>query len=64
MNLKEARKRNRLTQKDVAGFLGISLPTYIKMEKSPEVISIGDAQKLAELFGISISDIFFSSNDS
>lgn len=63
MRLVEARKQARYTQQHAADELGISRPTYAKMEKDPDSISIGDAKHLAEFFGVSVEDIFFSRND-
>lgn len=59
MELREARKASNLTQAEVADHLGISRPTYIKMEKHPDEVTIADAQKLAELFGVAVDAIFF-----
>lgn len=64
MQLKEARKAARYSQEEVAGKLGISRQTYAKMEKEPGLITIDDAKKLSELFGVAVSEIFFGSNDS
>ena len=63
MELYEARKAARYSQDEVAGKLGISRPTYAKMEKDPGLVTIDDAQKLAKMFGVSVGDIFFASND-
>lgn len=60
MKLNEARAAARYSQEAVAGYLGISRPTYAKMEKNPETVTVEDAQKLAKLFGVSVSDLFFS----
>lgn len=62
MNLADARKQARYSQQMVAEQLGISRQTYIRMEQNPEDISIGDAKTLAELYGVSVEDIFFDSN--
>lgn len=62
MQLVEARKQKRMTQEEVAGYLGISRPTYAKMEATPEIIQIKDARKLADLFGVEVNDIFFASD--
>lgn len=62
MQLKEARKAARYSQEEVAGKLGISRPTYAKMEKEPGLITIDDAKKLSDLFGVAVSEIFFSSD--
>lgn len=63
MELVEARKKARYSQEAVAGILGISRPTYAKMASSPEGVTIEDAKKLAELFGVGIAD-FFGQDDS
>lgn len=63
MDLLEARKNARYSQEAVAGILGISRPTYAKMEQFPESVTIEDAKKLAELFGVKVADIFFGQDD-
>lgn len=62
MNISEARNKANLTQEQVAGYLGISRVTYGKMERDPELITLGDAKILASLFGVDIEDIFFDSD--
>ena len=62
MLLQEARKRARYSQAQVAGLLGVSRPTYAKMEKFPEDISINDGQRLAQLFEVPFEDIFFTND--
>ena len=62
MKLREARKQARYSQEQVAGLLGISRPTYAKMEKNPEIVTIEDAKRLAELFGVTVGDIFFATD--
>lgn len=62
MTLVEARKNARYSQEQVTGILGISRPTYAKMEADPESVTIADAKKLCKLFEVSVSDIFFGEN--
>lgn len=62
VNLREARKNERYTQQQAADYLGISRPTYRRMEEDPGLVTIEDAKKLAELFRVSPEDIFFGSN--
>lgn len=62
MELKEARKQARYSQEQVAGYLGISRPTYAKMEADPGVVTIEDAKKLSELFNVDVGQIFFTSD--
>uniref|UniRef100_A0A7C9JEU2 XRE family transcriptional regulator n=1 Tax=Muribaculaceae bacterium Z82 TaxID=2304548 RepID=A0A7C9JEU2_9BACT len=63
MVIEVARKVAGMTQEEVASHLGISVPTYRKMEKDPACITIEDARTLAALFGIDVSQIFFATND-
>ncbi len=62
MNLIQARKNARYSQQQVADHLGISRPTYAKMESDPDIVSVDDAKKLSKLFGVSVNEIFFKSN--
>ncbi len=62
MKLKEARDNAKMTMEEVAGHLGITRQTYSKMESSPDTIEIGEARKLASLFGVGVDDIFFESD--
>ena len=62
MDLVEARKAARYSQEEVAGKLGISRPTYAKMEKDPGSITVDDAFRLAALFCVSVGEIFFANN--
>lgn len=63
MEIIEARKRARYSQEAAAEKLGISRPTYVKMEKYPSTIRMGMARKIADLYEVSIDDLnFFDSN--
>ena len=62
MKLIEARKKERYTQQQVADALGVSRPTYARMESNPGDITLDDARKLAELFKVDVRDIFFANN--
>lgn len=62
MLLSEARKQARYSQEAVASILGISRPTYAKMEKDQGTVTVEDAKKLAKLFGVSIENIFFGTD--
>lgn len=64
MELSEARKKERYSQQQVAALLGVSRPTYARMEQNPGDVSIEDAKRLAEIFKVDVRDIFFSRNDS
>lgn len=60
MELRDARKSARYTQQQAADFLGVSRVTYAKLEDNPDLVTIEDAKSLSRLFGIPVSDIFFS----
>lgn len=62
MDLVDARKKARYTQQQVADYLGISRPTYRRMERNQGDITVEEAEKLANLFGVKVTEIFFSSN--
>lgn len=62
MELKEARKKARYTQEQVAERLGMSRITYGKLEANPDLITIEDAKKISVLFGVKVEDIFFDSD--
>lgn len=60
LTLRDVRLISRFTQEQVAGVLGVSTPTYAKMEKNPQDISLADAKRLSALFNTPISVIFFN----
>ncbi len=53
-NLIEQRKLNNLTQRQVAEFLGISQPSYIRYENGKSEPTLANLIKLADLFDVSI----------
>ena len=63
MLIKEARKKARYSMEAAAGELGISRPTYAKLEKNPEIIEMGMARKIADLYGVSIDELNFFESD-
>ncbi len=52
-NLKEARQKAGMTQKQVAEYLGISEHAYQKIEYGKRIGKIENWDKLEDLFGIS-----------
>ena len=42
----------------LAEMLGVSVPTYYKMEADPGSIKVADAQRLADYFGVPVEDLF------
>jgi transcriptional regulator with XRE-family HTH domain len=49
--VKTLRLKNKLTQGFVAGEIEVSRPTYLQIEKGQRELTVGEAQKLADLFG-------------
>lgn len=54
--IQEQRKKRNLTQEFLASALKISRPTYIQIEQGGRDLTITEAKKLAEVFGISFED--------
>lgn len=58
--IEEARKSLSITQDDMADQLGITRPTYAKMERNPEIITIRDARLICSILGKGFGEILFS----
>ncbi len=54
LKLLELRKLNHLTQRDVASYLGISQPSYIRYENGGAEPTLENLVKLADLFDVSV----------
>jgi len=52
----QLRKRHGFTQEFMASELGISRPTYLQIERGERDITVTEAKKLADLFGIAFDD--------
>ncbi len=52
--LAEQRKLNNLTQKQVAEYLGITQPSYIRYENGQAEPTLANLVKLADLFDVSV----------
>src|SRR3989338_5393591 len=50
------RKDNNFSQDYLAGEIGMSRPTYIQIEKGARELTISEAQKLADIFGLVLVD--------
>ncbi|MBM3209628.1 DUF4065 domain-containing protein [Candidatus Shapirobacteria bacterium] len=50
------RKKRHLTQEFLASELGISRPTYVQIEQGLRELTISEAEKLAQIFGISLEN--------
>ena len=57
--IKQARNHAGLTQADMAERLGVDRSTYIKIEKDPERVTLGQIRGIARETGIPVEDIFF-----
>lgn len=58
MQLKEFRKSRKLTQQNVADFLGIPCKTYQNYEREVREADSGVLCKLADLYGVSLDALF------
>ena len=52
----EQRKKHNLTQGFLASKIGVSRPTYAQIEQGEHDITISEAKKLADVFGIDFND--------
>jgi transcriptional regulator with XRE-family HTH domain len=52
--IKKLRLKNRFNQSFVAGHIGVSRPTYLQIEKGERDLTITEAKKLADLYGLSL----------
>ena len=56
-NLRELRRRERLTQTELARLLGVTKETVCRWERDKSAMRSAHVRRLAELFGISADDI-------
>lgn len=54
---KDARKKNGLTQLEVANKAGIYPNTYAKIERGEQIPSFATVKKIAKVLDINVSDI-------
>ena len=57
-NIQELRKRNKITQEELASAVGVTRQTIISLESGKYNASLQLAHKIAVFFGLSIEDIF------
>ena len=57
--LKELRARMDWTQAETASKLGISVQTYNAWEKDISGVAVSKVQAVADLFGVTLGQIFF-----
>lgn len=60
ISLKAARINAGMTQKEVADALNLTKGTILSYEKYRTTPDITTAKKLADLYGVSVNDIFFT----
>jgi len=54
--IQQLRKKNNLTQEFLASKIGVSRPTYMQIEQGKRDLTITEAKKIAEIFGIAFND--------
>lgn len=59
MTLERARKNVGLTQQDMADELGVSRPTYAKIEANPDTATVLQAKRICEVLSRPYERIFF-----
>ena len=64
MNVKIARIKKNLTQKELAKLVGISNVTVVKIEKGNfNNVKFGILKKIAEILDSSVQELFFSDDE-
>ena len=61
--LREAR-RSAYSQEQVASAIGVSAPTYRKLEENPELLTLEQAEKLAIYLGCDQKEFFEQDDES
>ena len=62
MNIRQARRAQEITQKEMAKSLQMHVQTYRRIEEHPERATIAQARKIAERLGVSYNDLIFTRN--
>ncbi len=57
IKLKDLRLKANISQAEIATRLGISRPSYIALEQGKKELTLSEAQKLSNLFGISLQEL-------
>lgn len=63
IRLKEFRKKNGVTQDDLAKAVGVTRQTIISLENGRYIASLPLAHRLAKYFGVSIEELFIFEED-
>lgn len=61
--LKQLRKENRYTQREVADGSGVGFSSYVAYEMGYRKPSLRNAEKLAKFYGVRIEEIDFLTNN-
>ena len=62
--VKQARKLSGLTQQQMADVLCVHRSTYMKLEESPDKITIGQAKAISNATGVPVDSILFFAENS
>lgn len=62
--IKKLRKNNAYSQGAISKKLGVSRPTYMSIEKGERELTISEAEKLAKIYGLSLSDLLAGREES
>lgn len=57
-SLEEIRRAKKISQQSLADACGVHVNTYAAWEKNPGKIPVDSAIKIADLFGMSLKEIF------
>lgn len=64
MSLKVERIKLNITQRELSNLTNIGVNTIVKIEKGNlDSIKVGTLKKISDIFGISITDLFFSEDN-
>ena len=55
-HLRQLRTKRNISQQQLAEEIGVSRPTYLQIEKGERELTVTEAQKLAEIFGMTLED--------
>lgn len=61
--IKELRNKNNLSQDFVAKKINVSRPTYLQIEKGERELTISEAQKMADLFNLTLENFLNCTNE-
>lgn len=59
MRLYKERKKNLLSQEEIAQAIGIGRGSYIKIENGKSDLQLGLAKKLSDYFNLTVDELFF-----